>query len=361
MTKPKTNTTIGGKNYYRIRKKVDDQTKTFYGRSKAEAEQKYADYINNKDALVERQKPCEKTFRSLAKNYIKDVLMPSQKYATATKDRYSNAYRTHIFGTWLDRMRIHNIRASDIQTFYNELPVSKQTLATVNKFMRGFVRWLVLNEYASDFLNAVEIPKKPENKRHDEIVVWEEDEVNKILSELKGHRLYFFVLVLLYTGARMSEAIALEHRDIHDGSIHIVRQCYQGETKPPKYGSAREIPLHENLLKAYNEYIEWQKKDMEKNGYETNLLFTTSTGSMYDPKSVRKSLKRFYDAHGVPYKNPHAYRATFCTQMCRSGIPIEVASSLMGHKSIEVTARHYTRVSDDSKEQAIARISFQSG
>lgn len=358
MTRPKTNTTIGGKNYYRIRKKIDGQMKTFYGRSKAEAKEKYEGYINNRDTVERVCAPRRETFSVLAMDYIKNILNPSQKYATATKERYSNSYRTHIAKTWLDRMRVRDIRASDIQRFYNELSVSKQTLATINKFMRGFCRWLVLNEYADDFLSAVEIPRKPENKRHDDIVVWEEDEVNKILSKMQSHRLYFFVLTLLYTGARMSEAIALKHEDIRNGTVHIVRQCYQGETKPPKYGSSRNIPLHDTLRKAYKEYIKWQKDDMEKNGYKTELLFTTSTGRMYDPKSIRKSLKRFYDAHGMPYKNPHAYRATFCTQLCRCGVPIEVASSLMGHKSIEVTALHYAKVQSDSKEDAIALLHF---
>lgn len=363
MTKPKTNTTIGGKNYYRIRRTIDGETKTFYGRSKTDAEQKYKDYIEGKsrDAPVANENYSEKAFRSMARDYIKTVLMPSQKYATATKERYSTAYKAHIAGTWLDKMRLHEIRASDIQRFYNELPVSKQTLATVNKFMRGFNRWLVMNEYAKDFISPVEIPRKPENKRHDGIVVWSDEEIQTILDNIQGHRLCFFIYILLYTGARISEAIALEHSDICDGVVHIKRQCYCGELKPPKYHSVREVPIHEELWIAYQKHIEWQKQDMEKYGYETNLLFTTSTGNMYDPKSIRKSLKKFYDSHGMSYKSPHAYRATFCTQMCRCGIPIQVASSLMGHKSIEVTASHYTRVQRDSKEDAIARLCFQSG
>ena len=360
MTKPKTNTRINGKDYFRIRKIIDGKPKSFYGKSKAEAKQKYSDYMKllHEDTLVRPQMDFRASFNTEARNYITNVLANSQKYATATKVRYSMAYETHVKGTWLDRMELSIIKASDVQRFYNELNVSKQTMATVNKFMSAFNKWLVLNEYAEDFLSAVEVPSKPENKRHEGILVWEDHEVKKILSNINGHRLRFFVYILLYTGSRMSEAIALKHTDIHNGSVSIARQCYCGEMKLPKYGSQRKIPMHDKLWEAYLDHVEWQKQDMKEHQYETEFLFTTSTGRMYDPKSIRTALQRFYDAHGIPRKNPHTYRATFCTQLCRCGIPLEVASTLMGHKSIEVTSKHYAHVKDDAKQEAITNLRY---
>lgn len=360
MAKAKTNANINGHNYYRLRKKIDGKTKNFYGKSKGDAERKYREYLELyvRDVPARLSHACDRVFSALSINYITNVLNPSEKYANSTKERYESAYETHIMGTWIDNMDVSEIRPSDIQRFYNELDVSKQTLATVNKYMAGFCRWLVLNEYASDFLSAVELPKKAENKRADGIVVLSEDEVRRMLGSIKGHRLCFFVYAMLYTGMRISEAIALEHRDIYDGSIHIVRQCYHGETKPPKYGSKREIPMHEELVGAYMEHRKWQEDDMMEHGYTTNLVFTTSTGRMYDPKSIRTALRRFCDAHGIEYKHPHAFRSTFCTQLCRCGVPIEVASSLMGHKSIEVTAQHYALVKKDTKQDAIAMLRY---
>lgn len=361
MTKPKTNTSINGSKYFRIRRTIDGQTKSFYGRTKAEAEQKFTEYIANgcADTPSRASATDRAVFSDKARIYINDVLKPSQKYATATKERYSMAYNTHIRETWLDRMMVKDIRAADVQSFYNEIDVSMQTLATINKFMSGFVRWLVLNDYSNDFLRAVEIPLKPENKRHDGILTWEDAEIKKILSSIDGHRLQFLVYILLYTGARISEAIAMKHEDIYDGSVHIVRQCYCGEIKPPKYHSEREVPIHEELLTAYQRHIVWQQADMEKNHYETNYLFTTSTGNMYDPVDIRRSLKRLYTAHGIPNKSPHTYRATFCTQLCRCGVPLEVASSLMGHKSIEVTSKHYTRILENTKKDAITKFHYK--
>ena len=356
----KKNVSVNGHEYYRIRRKIDGVQKSFYGSSKGDAERRYREYVQQKaeEARQRRLSGVQTKFCDRADEFINEVLRPSQRYAQATKYRYELAYTTHIKDSSIAKMRASEIRPADIQRYYNALDVSKQTLATVNKFLSAMCRWMVRNEYSTDFMSAVEIPKKPENKRHEGIVTWEPDEIQTIIDELPGHRLYFFLYILLYTGARMSEAIALKHSDIYDNCVHIRRQHYMGEDKPPKYGSSRDIPMHEELAAAYEIHKAWQAEDMKKNGYETDLLFTTSTGKIYDPVNVRRALRRFCGSCGVPYKHPHAFRSTFCTQLCRCGVPLEVASSLMGHRSIEVTAQHYALVKKDTKEDAIAMLSY---
>ena len=58
-------------------------------------------------------------------------------------------------------------------------------------------------------------------------------------------------------------------------------------------------------------------------------------------------------ATGVPEYPFHTFRHTFCTNLCRAEVPIQVASKLMGHKSVEVTAKFYTLVDKDEQKAAI--------
>ena len=74
----------------------------------------------------------------------------------------------------------------------------------------------------------------------------------------------------------------------------------------------------------------------------SELVFTTSLGTPLDYHNVNTSLKRFYHRIGVEPKKFHAYRATFITNLCRNGVPIQVASRLAGHENITVTAKYYT-------------------
>ena len=49
----------------------------------------------------------------------------------------------------------------------------------------------------------------------------------------------------------------------------------------------------------------------------------------------------------------HALRVTFCTRLALAGVPIQVAQSLMGHRSVEMTANIYTRVTTENLRDAL--------
>lgn len=363
----KTNTEINGRDYFRIRRTIDGVQKNFYGTSKGDAERKYREYVeesirrrNEKKRLSDRA-----TFRERADEYVENVLMVSQKYATGTKMRYSGYYNVHVRDSEIADIRISDIRASDVQKFYNGLNVSVSTMKGIAKFMSVFLKWCQLNGYCDHVLQAVEIPKKKDTTKHNGIITWDEDEVVHILGSLdraESHtdsfRATFFVYVLLYTGMRFSEALGLRYSDFGKDTITVSRQYYLGEIKPPKYNSVREIPIHEKLRPAFARHKAWHEKEMKRNGYKTDYVFTTRTGSLYESANIRRALTRFYNRWGIPHKNIHAYRSTFCTQLCRCGVPLEVASSLLGHKSLEVTAAHYALIKKDTKQDAIARLHY---
>lgn len=363
----KTNTSINGKQYFRIKRTIDGKVKQFYGSSKGDAERQYKEYL---EELAEKKyaKQIEDDTATLgdrAEEYVENALKVSQKYAKGTIDRYVGEYNRHIKGTALADTPMKDIRAATIQEFYNSLDISQHSIKELNKFMSGFFKWMQRNGYSENYMPAVEIPKKKETSRSDEIIVWEDSEIQDILSAMVAerakspHRQDFLVHLLLYSGMRISEALGLKYSDIRDGEIHVDRQWYLGELKPPKWGSRRTIPMHRDLISAFEYHREWHHREMKLKGYDTDFVFTTATGNLYHSASVRKALRRFYDAHDIPYKHPHAYRATFCTQMCRCGVPLEITSKLMGHKSLEVTAAHYALVRKDSMQDAIEKLTYK--
>lgn len=363
----KTNTSINGQNYFRIRRIIDGKQKSFYGKSKGDAEKKYREYLEEQARLKfqEDVRLDTATFGDRAEEYVNHVLAVSRKYASGTIDRYTGAYNTHIKGASICKMRMRDIKAADMQKFYNGLDVSQQTMKTIHKFMSAFFKWLVLNNYSDNILAAVEIPKKKDNSRFDEIVVWEDAEIQTILSALDApercpqrFRLAFMVKVLLYTGMRISEVLGLRYKDIKNGVVSVERQWYLSELKEPKWNSKRKIPIHEELVAALEDHKAWHEEEMRRNGYKTDFIFTTNTGKLYSASSVRKSLMKLCEKNGIEYKHIHAYRATFCTQMCKCGVPLEVTSKLMGHKSLEVTAAHYALVKEDSMADAIGKLKF---
>lgn len=365
MARTKPNTTINGNKYHRISRTINGKRKQFYGKTKMEAERKYLEYLEkvSRDALESAQQADRATFGDRAEEYVNDVLIVSQKYAKGTITNYERAYRLYVKDSQLAKMRLRDVKPSDVQRFYNRLEVSQQTMSRIAKFMSAYCKWLQLNGYAQDFLSAVEIPKKFDNSSYSEIEIWSDDEIREILNGLEEekprHRQKFMVYVLLYTGMRISEVLGLKYSDIKGDVIHVERQWYLNEIKPPKWNSKRQIPMHQDLIKAYREHYIWHRAEMDKKGYLTDYVFTTSKGNLYNASSVRKALVRFCKRIGIEYKHIHVFRATFCTQMCRCGVPLEVTSKLMGHKSLEVTARHYALVRKESLVDAVNALNYK--
>ena len=359
-----TNTTVNGRNYYRITRTVNGKRKQFYGKTRSDAENKYIEYIKTTvtDACTTACVPDRATFGALMDDYVDNVLSVSNKYTHGTIGRYESVYKTHIRGKPITKLPMSEITSQDIQRFYNGLNVSQQTMKAVHKFMSAYFKWAVVSGYANDVLSAVEIPRKYDNSKYDDVVIWTDDEVSAIIEWLEKppprFRATLMVKMLLYTGMRISEVLCLRYPDIRDGVIHVNKQYYLGEIKEPKWGSRRKIPIHAELEKAMQKHIEWQKNDMAKHGYRTDYIFTTSTGKLYCASSVRKMLVSMCKNIGIPYKDVHTYRRTFCTKLCRCGVPLEIASKMMGHKNISVTASHYTFVEDFDKKNAIEMLNF---
>lgn len=361
----KKNTNVNGYEYFRLRRKIGEKDgksvfKSFYGTSKSDAENKYIEW-QKEQVRKKYESDISADLSSLserADQFIENALKPSEKYAEGTKSRYISSYTTHVKDSRLAKMSVSHIKAADIQEFYNGLDVSQQTIRQVHKFMSAFYKWLVRNNYAMNVLDAVEIPKKADASRFDEIIIWDKNEIDTITENLGDYRLRFLIYVLLYTGVRIGEASALKYSDFDGDTLHIGRQWYLDEIKPPKYNSSRDIPLHSIVKKELKRHKKWHEEEMKRNGYKTDFVFTTRTGHLLNSKNCVRSLNRYYDRIGVEKKHTHAYRSTFCTQLCKCGVSLEVASKILGHSNITVTAKHYALVQPKTKKDAIRMLHY---
>ena len=346
-TKKNTTITVNGKeyNYYRITRTIGYENgkpvkKQFVGSSKKEAEDKYKQFLEGKK---EKSMYSPRTFGELAEFYIENILMVNSKYSQGTRNLYKGAYKTHVSRNAISKIPTREISGFEIQKFYNELNINKSAFKTLHKFMVGFISWANINGYADDLLKGVVIPDKPSVQSSD-IVTWTDEELSRILNSEQKYKLHPLILFAAYTGMRISELIGLRWENITENAIIVEEQIYRGKISTPKGDKIRIIPLHEKL----KEYVNENRSE--------GLVFTNINGNSLDYRVTTRSLERFYKRNGIPVKKFHAYRATFCTNLCKNGVPIQVASKIMGHSSIEVTAKYYTNISLDEMQEAISKI-----
>lgn len=220
-----------------------------------------------------------------------------------------------------------------------------------------------------DPAETLELPTVTEGRRRSIT----EAERKVILAVAEHHRAGLWVLTLLYTGMRPGETAALtwadvdfEHNEIH---VHAAKESGSTAVKGPKTAAGvRDIPIHSDLA--------WRLQ--EAKGQPFSPVFPTQAGNRQNENSLRRlwtGFKRDLDIHMgaklernkiivskvAPDLTPYCLRHTFCTDLQRAGVPLNVAKELMGHSDIQTTANIYTHRDAGTLHAGIALLDGTGG
>lgn len=157
------------------------------------------------------------------------------------------------------------------------------------------------------------------------------EQCEALLAQLPPHR-RLFVLVCVYTGARLSEVQRLEWTDINfaAGQVHL-----RGKKTD---GSDRVIPLAPRLA-------------------EELQAMRAVRGRLLRPwGNVRRDLARACKDAGVARVTPNDLRRTFASWLVQAGESSYVVGQLLGHASSTMVERVYGRLSQKSMREAIAKL-----
>jgi integrase/recombinase XerD len=157
-------------------------------------------------------------------------------------------------------------------------------------------------------------------------------EVDALLQAIKRPRYQAIAMVMYGAGLRISEAIVLETRDIDAARGVILVRHGKGD-------KARESKLSLSLLLWLRAYWARERPPLPH-------LFASQVGKLPSAKTVRKALaKAAKAAHIKKRVTPHVLRHSFATHLLEQGTDVRVVSALLGHASINTTAR-YARVTE---------------
>lgn len=372
----KTNVAISGHDYFQIKRKIGvDQYgqavyKKFYGKSKGEALAKWEEY--KKQQVVSPAASNNDSLGKLAFHYTYEV-MPSEGLSPASVSLYESVYRRYFEESDLSIIPVPKVHPSQIQKYLNGISssgsIAPSSMAALGKYLNRLFKYLNVSGYCLNVMASVAVPKIRRPVVEKEIEFFNEDEVGKILSI--SSRLHFLYVLAFATGLREGELLGLKYSDIKDGYINVRRslntrydilpdgsKVYLTDVKDPKTPSSyRKVPLPDPVLEELDKHRELHKAEMKAQGYKTEYIFTTSSGKFIEKSNFITAWKRHLKKCGVRYLKFHACRATYCTMLCRRGIPLETASQILGHSSVNVTAQYYRAVGSDELRSAADRIS----
>ena len=374
----KTNCTVNGKSMYRIRTRIGSDLdgkpiyKNFYGEGKKEAETKRDSYVvlHSNNDIDEKS-----TLGQLAKHYTYQILL-NEDLAPGTIELYERQYRNLFAVSDLSIIPAADVTKPMMQAYINGLPdnLSDSAKSNLIKYLKKFYIWLENEGYCANVMLGIST-KKSERKKFEKISVFTEDEVKKIVSGDSTNRLYVAFVLALATGLREGELLGLKYSDLSKDNVIVNKQVnshykieqdgyrsFTTEVKSTKTDTSRRtVPLPPNVQGLLAEQKLKHKEEMTQNNYRTDYVFTTTTGTLIDKGNFRRAWNRFLRSAGVAQRKFHSCRATYCTMLCKKGIPLETASKLMGHSNINVTAKYYRFVGSDEMQKAAESINSMFG
>ena len=277
---------------------------------------------------------------------------------TATFNRLIASYNL-LRNYNISEVKIVDLCTDDIQRFINALTDHGYSISTIKKaynLMTGFIRFAMGEGLTirPAHINVM-LPKQEAIKQvAREVIAYEPDEQDRLRKAIQenGTMCAYAILMMLETGARVGEVLALRWTDvlwqrkairIHATLVNPTsrKKCFVQNSAKSR-SSNRTIPLSVTAQKLLSGHR--QSGD--------GLIFTRNAeGSPIDYNVVRKMLQDLCKDAKIPYYGMHALRHTFATNAFYKGCEIKILSKLLGHASVTITYNTYIHLYGDALEE----------
>lgn len=350
--------------------------KTFSGDTRREATERLNEYIKNLNRSTGARGykiTVAEGILSWLETYKKIYLKPT------SYDRLETTIKSNII-PYIGHMRVSDLTASVIQgRLINTLFDKGLSYSTIKKAYNA------LNGYLKQCLYEDTIPKNPmlgvrlpsQNKfDKKEIAALSADERERFCYEaakrfkstnkLVTRNGYAYIMVL-YTGIRLSEALALKWNDvdIDNACLHIRGNVVSVKDRSAKADTSykvlaqksakteagiRDVPLCSKALTAIKAHRDIYSPK------SSDYVFTSRNGKIVTPRNFAKALNGIYTRAGIAKSGAHILRHTFASMLFEMGVDIKIISKILGHSRVEITYNEYVHLIKAQETSAVSLL-----
>ena len=323
--------------------------KSVYGKTKKEAREKLKQFLDDRASGIDaghNYRFCD--WADIWFEHHQDNI------TATTQENYR--YTLRILNDYFGMRKLADVKPYDVEVFLKSLRKEGRSDSCISQ-CRGMLYQIFHKAEANDLVrkNPVRFADKMRSrepvKRKEAFTT---DEVKLLMEKLPEDRMGLSIRLLLGTGMRSQEILALEPRHIaEDGSVIQIRQAInmvKGTVtvgQPKSRDSYRDVPVPPNLrwcaVRLRNtdcKYI-WEvgKKDQPCNPSYFRDKFKAAIGEI----------------EGVRVLTPHSCRHTYVSQLQALGVDLPTIQSIVGHADIDMT-QHYLHVQDSIRQQAVSKF-----
>ena len=271
----------------------------------------------------------QQRFNLLYEQHLTNLKLQGKRPATI--DAYSRAVRR--ISAFFDRSP-DTLSTADLKAYFASL-IQTHSWSTVKLDRNGlqfFYRYTLNRQW--EWLNIV---KPPQVKHLPDILT--PKQVALLISMTQKRRYQVFFLTLYTMGLRLSEGLNLTTRDIDSSAMQV-------HIREGKGGKDRLLPLPHRTLNALRAH--WLT-------HRHPTLIFPANGKQNTPMNkggIQKAMKQVLkDCRINKPITPHSLRHCFATHLLEQGLDLRSLQVLLGHASLNTTAR-YTQLTQPKQQDA---------
>ena len=207
------------------------------------------------------------------------------------------------------------------------------------------------------------------DKKEKELKYYNKEQIDQIRNSLQSypesgsiHDMAFvtYIQILLFTGARASEILALTWSDIdfNNKTMNIDKTLSnQGKiTETPKTDAGiRTIELNTMTTSVLKKWRGLLFENCLKFGITrpSMIFYNISKDTNYSYRHFLDKYRTFCKKNGLPYlRGLHAFRHTYATMHVASGEDYKTLQEILGHEKIAMTMDRYAKALPENKRKA---------
>lgn len=264
------------------------------------------------------------TFAELFKTWSEERL---DSFSLSTSRAYRSAFKkcSSIYG-----MSFKDLRRPHLQKIIDDNSSSYQGIAHIKSMLTHLYKYAIENDICdknyAQFTDTAKYAKKDRENKTPMHRVFTDDEINILWERSAEYEPAQIVLILIYTGLRISELLNLKKCDIHldEKRFHV--------SKSKTAAGIRDVPIADKVLPFF-------ESRMESDG--DYLIDNSGKGYSYSG-----FVDRFWNPYRAVFNTdhtPHDTRHTCVSRLAERKVDQTIIKKIVGHTgAMTVTEKVYT-------------------
>lgn len=288
------------------------------------------------DLEEEREAP---TVADLIEQFTQEHL-PKRRFNTARD--YTKIIRKWIGPHFGAHAKVSDVTFSDVDALHRKITaagspyVANRAVGILSKMFNLSVRWQMRTDNP-----AKGVEKNSEQKRKRYLSGEELGRLVEELTKYPDQQVSNIVRLLLLTGARKGEILAMQYAD-----VDLTAGIWSKPAASTKRGTEHIVPLSAPARQLLSEIAAKQKRPLGKYVFPG----PGSTGHV-----VRIAWHPICKLAGITGLRIHDLRHSFASQLVSSGASLPLIGALLGHTQVQTTHR-YAHLFDDPQRAAVERV-----